>query len=44
MSQLGFMYYEGMGVKKNEAKAIEWLSQAAALGDESAINLLESIR
>jgi hypothetical protein len=33
---LGAMYYEGLGVPKNAAKAVEWYQKAAAQGNASA--------
>jgi len=40
--QLGKCYYEGTGVEKDEAKAVEWL-RLAAYGDPGAKELLERV-
>ena len=40
--QLGKCYYEGTGVEKDDAKAIEWLRRAA-YGDSRAKELLERV-
>jgi uncharacterized protein len=38
--QLGFMYYRGLGVAQDNAKALEWFVKAARQGDlESQVNL-----
>jgi TPR repeat protein len=40
--QLGKCYYEGTGVEKDDAKAVEWL-RLAAYGDPRAKELLERV-
>jgi len=40
MSNLGTMYYAGLGVEKNDEAALEWWRKAAAAGDIAAQNNL----
>ena len=40
--QLGKCYYEGTGVEKDDAKAIEWLRRAS-YGDPRAKELLDRV-
>ena len=40
--QLGKCYYEGAGVEKDDAKAVEWLRRAS-YGDPGATELLERV-
>lgn len=42
-SSLGSMYFDGNGVPKDAAKAVEWYQKAAAQGSASAQHLLGSI-
>ena len=45
MAEIGWIYYNGLGVAKDYAKAVEWLNKAIELGHhEGAINLREIIR
>ena len=44
MYEIGWMYYNGLGVPKDDAKALEWLNKAANLGNEQAEFLAEMIR
>ena len=43
MCSLGYIYLNGNGVPKNEAKAIEWFSLAAANGDVEASDKLKEL-
>ena len=38
--QLGFLYYNGLGVTKDYTKAVEWYSKAAEQGDANAQDFL----
>ncbi len=40
---LGVLYANGMGVPKDETKAVEWYKKSAALGNEDAISTLERL-
>jgi TPR repeat protein len=37
---LGYLFYHGMGVEKNERQAMHWVQQAAAKGNLKAIQAL----
>lgn len=37
---LGYMYYNGLGVKQDESVAVEWIRQAANNGDPLAVEAL----
>lgn len=37
---LGYMYYNGLGVKQDETTAVEWIRQAANNGDPLAVEAL----
>ena len=41
---LGRMYYNGVGVAKDDAKAAEWWQKAAAQGNEAAQEALKNLR
>ncbi|MBI5436781.1 MAG: SEL1-like repeat protein [Nitrosomonadales bacterium] len=41
---LGRMYYNGVGVTKDDAKAAEWWQKAAAQGNEAAQEALKNLR
>ena len=43
MIQLAQLLLSGHGVKANRAEAVEWLRQAAALGDRRASGLLAQV-
>jgi len=40
---LGRMYYNGVGVTKDDAKAVEWWQKAAAQGNEAAQEALKNM-
>jgi TPR repeat protein len=42
-SQLGMLYYNGLGVARDVGRALHWLRLAAAQGDEEAACKLEDI-
>lgn len=42
-SLIGYMYAEGQGTLKDEAKALVWLRKAADSGDETALHNINSI-
>ncbi len=42
MYNLGLMYVDGRGVKRDQQQAIAWYRKAAALGDQYAIDALKS--
>ena len=44
MNSLGDLYKIGFGVEQDDAKAIEWYTKAADLGDETAQSNLESLQ
>jgi TPR repeat protein len=38
---IGIMFFWGIGVEKNDEKAVEWFSKAAESGDEESIMFLK---
>ena len=38
---LGYLYYNGLGVEKSEAQAMNWIQRAAALGNKKAQQALK---
>ena len=41
---LGFLYYEGKGVEKDNLQAFMWIDRSANLGDEKAIRARETLQ
>ncbi|MCG7873497.1 MAG: SEL1-like repeat protein [Candidatus Thiodiazotropha lotti] len=41
---LGYLFYHGMGVEKNERQAMHWVQQAAAQGNRKAIQALTPVQ
>ena len=41
---LGFLYYVGRGVAKDDASAYVWIDRAASLGDKKAEQALYTLR
>jgi TPR repeat protein len=37
---LGYLFYHGLGVEKNERQAMHWVQQSAAQGNQKAIKAL----
>ncbi|MBT7250890.1 MAG: sel1 repeat family protein, partial [Rhodospirillaceae bacterium] len=40
---LGFLFYEGKGVQKDDQEAYHWIDQAARLGDRKAAKARETL-
>jgi TPR repeat protein len=38
---LGYLYYYGLGLEKNEQQAMAWIQRAAAQGNEKALQALQ---
>ena len=38
---LGYLYYNGLGIKRDQSKALHWFKKAAKLNQSSAINALQ---
>ena len=41
---LGILYYDGLGIEKNESKAIEWIQKACKNSNNYACNFLNKIK
>ena len=40
MLRIGFLYFHGLGVDKNRAKALEWLEMVKKTGNKSVITFI----
>ena len=41
MYYIGFFYFNGQGIARNEVKAIEWMKRAESLGHKRSANFLK---